>query len=157
EQEILIKNLQKRGYNDQQISAALQKLLAAADTTGTSLYNANLKTYNCLRYPISVKTSVNQPHENVSLIDWENLDNNDFAIAEEVTLKDLGGHQRRPDIVLYINGIAIGVIELKRASVEIGDGIRQLISNQDKIFNQDFFSGVQLTFAGNDSQGLYYG
>src|SRR5699024_1554649 len=49
------------------------------------------------------------------------------------------------------------VIELKRASVEIGDGIRQLISNQDKIFNQDFFSGVQLTFAGNDSQGLYYG
>src|SRR5699024_166544 len=83
--------------------------------------------------------------------------NNDFAIAEEVTLKDLGGHQRRPDIVLYINGIAIGVIELKRASVEIGDGIRQLISNQDKIFNQDFFSGVQLTFAGNDSQGLYYG
>lgn len=157
EQELLAKNLRKRGYTDKHISGALQKLLVAADTTGTSLYNANLKTYNCLRYPISVRTSISKPHEDVAIIDWEYPENNDFAIAEEVTLKDQGGHQRRPDIVLYINGIAIGVIELKRASVEIGDGIRQLNSNQDKVFNQSFFAGIQLTFAGNDSQGLHYG
>jgi len=72
-----------------------------------------------------------------------------------VTLR--GGYERRPDIVLYLNGIAAGVIELKRSSVEIADGVRQLITNQEEIFNKGFFPTVQLLFAGNDSQGLRYG
>jgi type I restriction enzyme R subunit len=155
ETELLKKNLKKRGYSDAQISAALLQLEAAADTTGTTLYQANMRTYQLLRYPIRVKTSVNKPFEDVSIIDWEKPANNDFGIAEEVTLK--GGYQRRPDVVLYLNGIAIGVIEFKRSSVEINDGIRQLITNQEPIFNEKFFSTVQLLFAGNDSQGLRYG
>ena len=89
------------------------------------------------------------------LVDWEHPDRNDFALAEEVTLK--GGYERRPDLVLYLNGIAIGVIELKRSSVEVADGVRQLITNQEEIFNKGFFSTVQLVFAGSDSQGLRYG
>jgi type I restriction enzyme R subunit len=76
-------------------------------------------------------------------------------LAEEVTLK--GGYERRPDIVIYINGMAIAVIELKRSSVDIADGVRQLITNQEPIFNESFFSTVQFLFAGNDSQGLHYG
>jgi type I restriction enzyme R subunit len=154
ETDLLKKNLKKRGYTDAQISAALVQLQAASDTTGITLYQANLKTYNLLRYPIPVKTSVDKPHENISIIDWDNVDNNDFGIAEEVTLK--GGHERRPDLVLYINGIAVAVIELKRSSVDIGDGIRQIITNQEKIFNEPFFSTVQIVFAGSDSQGLRY-
>lgn len=89
------------------------------------------------------------------LVDWEHPDNNDFALAEEVTLR--GGYQRRPDLVLYLNGLAIAVIELKRGSVEVADGVRQLITNQEEIFNQGFFTTVQFVFAGNDSQGLRYG
>ena len=58
--------------------------------------------------------------------------------------------------MLYINGLAIGVIELKRSSVDVVDGIRQLITNQEEIFNKGFFSTVQFVFAGNDSQGLRY-
>jgi type I restriction enzyme R subunit len=50
--------------------------------------------------------------------------------------------------VIYLNGIAVGVIELKRSSVEIGDGVRQLITNQEEIFNKNFFATVQLVFAG---------
>ena len=89
------------------------------------------------------------------LIDWKEPEKNDFALAEEVTLK--GGYERRPDIVLYINGLAIAVIELKRSSVEVADGVRQLITNQEEIFNKGFFSTVQLLLAGSDSQGLRYG
>ena len=89
------------------------------------------------------------------LVDWEHPEKNDFALAEEVTLR--GGYERRPDLVLYLNGIAVGVIELKRSSVEIADGVRQLITNQEEIFNKGFFPTVQLVFAGNDSQGLRYG
>jgi len=59
--------------------------------------------------------------------------------------------------VLYVNGIAVAVIELKNSYISIGDGIRQLLSNQQKEFNEWFFTTVQIVFAGNDSEGLRYG
>jgi type I restriction enzyme, R subunit len=104
---------------------------------------------------VSVKTEAGKVAEGVQFIDWDEPEKNDFAIVEEVTLR--GNHDRRPDIVLYVNGIAVSVLELKNSRVSIGDGIRQGLSNQQPEFNAWFFSTVQLIFAGNDSEGLQYG
>ena len=155
EEGLLTANLARRGYSAAHISRALDRLRTEAGNPNRSLYDNNKAVYSLLRYGVPVKAAVGENTETIKLIDWGDAEQNDFAIAEEVTLR--GNHERRPDLVLYVNGIAIGVIELKNSRVSIGDGIRQLISNQQPEFNAWFFSTVQLVFAGNDSEGLQYG
>lgn len=58
---------------------------------------------------------------------------------------------------MYVNGIALGVLELKRSTVSINEGIRQSIVNQQDTFIQPFFATVQYIFAGNDTEGLRFG
>ena len=98
EQGLLRSSLQKRGYSDAHISQALHKLQAASDVTGVTPYQANMRTYQLLRYGVPVQVAAGAAHETVHLVDWETPAANDFGLAEEVTLK--GGHERRPDIVL---------------------------------------------------------
>lgn len=155
EEGLLADYLKGAGYPPEQISRAAHLLKAEANNPNRSLYDNNKAVYSLLRYGVPVKIEAGKVAETVNLINWTAPEKNDFAIAEEVTLS--GNHERRPDIVLYVNGIAIGAIELKNSYVSVGDGIRQLLSNQQKQFNEWFFTTVQVVFAGNDSEGLRYG
>jgi type I restriction enzyme, R subunit len=152
---IFAANLTARGYTEAQVAAALERLQREANDHSRSLYHNNKAVHELLRYGVDVRTAADRLHEKVRLIDWEHPERNDFAIAEEVTLQ--GGSTRRPDVVLYVNGIAIGVLELKNSRVSIGHGIRQAISNQAPEFNAWFYPTVQFVLAGNDSEGLRYG
>ena len=147
--------LTKKGISQNLINKALDKLRIAANNDSETLYTNNKNFYSLLRYGVQVKEEAGQNDETVELIDWINPGKNDFAIAEEVTI--IGSHEKRPDIVLYVNGIALAVLELKRSTVSIGDGIRQSIVNQQKEFIQSFFSTIQFVFAGNDTEGLRFG
>ena len=155
EEALLSRYLEKTGYSAGQIARALHVLRTEANNANRSLYDNNKAVYGLLRYGVPVKVAVGENTETVKLINWEEPEANDFALAGEVTLT--GNHERRPDLVLYVNGIAVGVIELKNSRVSLGDGIRQNISNQSKEFNEWFFSTVQFLFAGNDTEGLTYG
>ncbi len=155
EEDLLTASLTRRGYSPAQISAAIYRLRTEADNNSRNLYANNQAVYNLLRYGVPVKEEAGKVTETVHIVEWSDPAQNDFAIAEEVTLR--GGLERRPDLVLYLNGIAIGMIELKNSRISIGDGIRQSLSNQLPEFNQGFFSTVQFVFAGNDTEGLQYG
>lgn len=155
EENLLSGYLMQAGYKREQISRAIYLLRLEADNLSRSLYDNNKAVYSLLRYGVPVKIEAGKVTDTVKLIDWRNPEANDFVIVEEVTLR--GGLQRRPDLVLYVNGIAVAVIELKNSRTSLGDGIRQLLSNQRREFNEWFFSTVQIVFAGNDSEGLRYG
>lgn len=155
EEDLLTVWLKRQGHSDKIIQKVLFELGKAAALGGSkTLYDANREFYGLLRYGVKVRPEVGEQNITVWLIDWENNDN-DFAIAEEVTV--LGVNTKRPDIVLYVNGIALGVLELKRSTVSVTEGIRQNRDSQKKEFIQPFYSTVQLVMAGNDTEGLRYG
>lgn len=137
EEEILTAWLTKKGYRKNLIGKALYEFGKVANDQSKSLYDVNKEVYSMLRYGVNVQPEIGQNKETVWLIDWKHPLKNDFAIAEEVTIK--GVHNKRPDIVLYVNGIALGVLELKRSTVSISEGIRQSLDNQKHIFIKPFF------------------
>lgn len=151
----LTKYLKSRRYSPELINKALYELHKAADDQAKSLYDINKAVYTLLRYGVQVQPEVGKNNITVHLIDWRNPLNNDFAIAEEVTI--IGQNNKRPDIVLYVNGIAIGILELKRSVISVSEGIRQNLDSQKKMFILPFFATVQLIMAGNDPEGLRYG
>jgi type I restriction enzyme R subunit len=156
ETDLLSAWLNKRGVSEALIKRVLHQLdLAAALGEGKKLYYANKEVYRLLRYGVKDKEGAGEQNQTVWLVDWQNPEANDFAIAEEVSIK--GENKKRPDLVLYVNGIALGIIELKRSSVSVTEGIRQNLDNQKKDFIRNFFTTQQLVMAGNDSQGLRYG
>lgn len=147
--------LARKGYSPLIISRALKDLKNAAGDQSVSLYDLNEKTYKKLRYGSKVSESAGQNKVTVQFIDWEHPQENDFYIVEEVTC--VGKQTKRPDLVLYINGIALAVIELKRSTVSMSEGIRQNLTNQRKDMIMPFFATIGLVMAGNDSEGLRYG
>lgn len=146
-------------WSGDEAKRAIALLEKEAYCTPQNMQEKNEKVYSLLRYGVNVSPDVGTKKITVNLIDWEYPDKNQFYIAEEVTINSStpDSFTKRPDLVIYVNGIALAVIELKRSKVSVHDGIRQTIGNQQENFIRPFFSTVQLLFAGNDSQGLYYG
>ncbi|WP_212890818.1 type I restriction endonuclease subunit R [Helicobacter pylori] len=145
----LVKNQKINDERWQRIEHEINKALE------NDLYEANQKFYELLIYGVKTKISQNEPTQTSWLIDWKDVSKNEFSVAEEVSVK--GSNMKRPDMVLYVNGIALGVLELKNSSVSVESAIRQNLDNQKKEFIRDFFKTIQLVMAGNESQGLRYG
>ena len=154
EVEILRAFLTRSGYGAKVIEKAIAELRRAAGSQIAGLYDLNKAIYGLLRYSVKVREGLGENTQDVWLIDWEHPENNDFAIAEEVTVR--GNKTKRPDVVLYVNGIALGVLELKRSIISVSEGIRQNIGNQKDEFIKTFFTTTHLIMAGNDTEGLRY-
>jgi type I restriction enzyme R subunit len=143
------------GYSPTLSEKAVSELVKTAGGLQQGLYKANQNVYSLLKYGAKIEENPEESEKTVYFIDWEHSHNNEFAVAEEVTIKS--GGERRPDLVVYINGIAIAVIELKKSTVSVSQGIRQNLSNQSERFNEPFFTTIQFVMAGSNGEGLRYG
>lgn len=155
--------LLEQNYSIDAIRLAVSSIKDITSNQAMDLFQLNSSVYSFLRYGIAVKESGKEKQTRVSLINWDKPLENHFYIAEEVSvIKDYADSSnkeihKRPDIVLYINGIAVAVLELKRSTRSINEGIRQNITNQRKDMIQRFFGTNGLIMAGNDTEGLRYG
>ena len=152
--------LKEQGRTEMQIEDVLVKLKDKArlgDSKMSSLIQCNTDLYDTLIMGIKSQPSPEENHEDVMFFDFEHPQNNHFAIAEEVSYIDpLLGKNKRPDIVVYVNGIALAVIELKRSLVNYEEGIKQHLSNE-RDFIPSFFTTTQFTIASNDNVEFRYG
>ena len=132
--------LQRQGWTYAQAEQAYNTLRATASACHryNEIYTANENVYNMLTSFTTVRASKDKPlDKTLQFILWDKPEENDFAFAEEVSvLRDGASNDtRRPDIVIYINGIAVAVLELKRAAVSVAEGIRQSFRKSFFVFN----------------------
>lgn len=147
-------------YTEHQIEDVIFQLKSKArlgNAKMNDLMQCNTDLYDTFMMGIKSQPAPKSNHEDVMLFDFEDFTNNNFAIAEEVSYIDpLLGKNKRPDIVVYVNGIALAVIELKRSLVNYEEGIKQHLSNE-RDFIPSFFTTTQFTIASNDGVEFRYG
>ncbi|MDK2779227.1 MAG: type I restriction endonuclease subunit R [Pseudomonadota bacterium] len=172
--DILRTELEKRRFifagKEHALSAkSIDNLIAevCSPALNEGLRNANERMYNHLMYGISVTEFVDGKKANptVALIDWQNLSNNSFTFTEEFTVTRAGGvgsslqDKRRPDIVCFVNGIPLVVIEAKRPDGKKGptvtEGISQCLRNQRPDEIPHLFAYSQLLLSVNGYEGRY--
>ncbi len=150
---------EKYGYTKLQIEEAIRQTKAMSrlsDSKRGILSETNNQLYEIFTTHLAIQPDAEHHHENVYLFDFNNPLANNFAIAEEVSyIDELTGKHSRPDLVVYINGIALCVIELKRSTVSLEEGIKQNLSNEIDLI-PSFFTTTQFTIAASDKNGFKY-
>lgn len=147
---------ESKGVNAELANKSFKELEKIASNGAVKLHQNNRDFYEKLRYGVKIAPELGEQNVTIWPLDWKDIGKNRFSFAQEVTVEGALGN-KRPDIVIYINGIAIAVIELKRSTVSIEEGILQHLDNQHEDFIEPFFSTVQMLIAGNDTQGVKYG
>ena len=92
----------------------------------------------------------------IKYIDFEHPENNDFYVTEEFSVLRMNGKDNaRPDIVLFVNGIPLAIIECKDSSVPIIQAISQNIRNQKNDYIPQLFKFIQIVMAANKNETKY--
>ncbi len=144
-------------FSEGNILAAVQAL---KDVVEDGLLPTNEKVYDLLCMGKSLPQSIDGDTRSFQLhyIDWERPDNNVFHVTEEFVVERSGSHEtRRPDIVLFVNGIPLVVIECKRPDMKdpIDQAISQHIRNQQQDEIPRLFYYAQLLLAVSKNEAKY--
>lgn len=125
----------------------------------TGLISTNEKIYDLLTLGKSYQENMvdgTKRSFDIKYIDFEHPENNDFYVTEEFSVLRMNGKDyTRPDIVLFVNGIPLAVIECKDASVPIIQAISQNIRNQKPDYIPQLFKFIQIVMAANKNETKY--
>ncbi len=152
----------ERSFSENAIDNVIAELCTPALNEGLGV--ANEKLYNHLLYGISVREFIDGKKVNptIQIIDWGSASNNSFLFTEELSvLRTNAVEFRRPDIVCFVNGLPLVVIEAKRPdghtkkAPTIDEGISQNIRNQRNDEIPHLFAYAQLLFSINGADGRY--
>ena len=145
--------------------AAIDKVMHELNPAmNLGLKAANEKIYNALMYGVSVTEFIDgkKASPTIKLIDWHNIDNNQFHFTEELVVQNAEGTGNRiPDVVCFVNGLPLVVIEAKRPDSNKegkstnAEAISQHIRNQGQAEIPHLYAYSQLLLAVNGHEGLY--
>ena len=125
----------------------------------TGLISTNEKIYDLLTLGKSYQENMvdgTKRSFDIKYIDFEHPENNDFYVTEEFSVLRMNGkNYATPDIVLFINGIPLAVIECKDSSIPIIQAISQSIRNQKPDYIPQLFKFIQIVMAANKNQTKY--
>ena len=148
--------------SDQAVDQVIREVTTPSMAQG--LMDANQSVYNTLTLGVTVTEFIGgkKAQPTIHLIDWENLDSNEFHVTEEMeVLSAQGPHTRRPDVVAFVNGIPLAVIEAKKAASGnpnkniVEEGISQHLRNQKNDEVPYLYAFAQLLFAISRNDGRY--
>ncbi len=143
---------------DAAVAEAIGRLKAATGDTSAGLLGANAAATDIIQLGTSIPITIEGETRGRQLrfIDWERLDNNVFHVTAEFAVERARSiDTRRPDIVLFINGIPLAIIEVKASQIEAKQGVSQQIRNQGSEEIPRLFATTQLLVAANPSEPLY--
>ncbi|MGI5879871.1 MAG: type I restriction endonuclease subunit R [Syntrophomonadaceae bacterium] len=124
----------------------------------SGLYAANKEIYEMLCYGKSLQESLPDSTKqsfDIDYIDFEHPENNIFQVTDEFEVERPNGKFARPDIVVLVNGIPLVVIECKKSSVDVMEGVTQNIRNWGNDYIPRLFQYIQLVMAMNPDKVLY--
>ena len=101
------------------IDQIVRELSSPGLNEGLLIANERIYEKLCLGITVTEFVEGKKVQPTIHIIDWKNPDNNHFQVTEELeVLSTNGTHTRRPDIVCYVNGFPLVVIEAKRPDME---------------------------------------
>ena len=142
-------------FSEENIQTAIQRL---KNVKYDGLQRTNEAVYDLLTLGVALEQSIEGDSKSHTLhyIDWKNPANNDYHVTAEFTVERTRSTETcRPDIVLFVNGIPFAVIECKAPTVEVAQGVSQMVRNQRDEYIPRLFTYTQLLLATNKNEVKY--
>jgi len=146
---------ESRFFSGGSIAAAVR---AVSLQSAAGLYAANKEIYDLLCSGKSLEESLpdgSRQSFDIGFIDFDHPENNIFQVTDEFEVERPNGKFARPDIVVLINGIPLVVIECKKSSMDVMEGVTQNIRNWGNEYIPQLFQYSQLVIATNPDKVLY--
>ncbi|MCW2922394.1 MAG: type restriction-modification system, subunit [Thermoleophilia bacterium] len=142
-------------FSEENVQTAMERL---TNVRFEGLQKTNEELYDLLTLGVGLEQSIDGDLRTFSMnyIDWRNIENNVFHVSSEFSVvRNRRDDCARPDVVLFVNGIPLGVMECKAPSIDVDQAVSQMIRNQRDDHIPRLFAYSQLLVGANKNRAKY--